>query len=128
MANESTLPSLQTHYGISKLRGEEHVNRLMDKSNAIILRSGNVYDFSKSMRFDSVINKFLFDALFTNRILIFGNGKQTRAFIYVDHLVGAMKECVLKEVPTGTYNIVDKICKIFKCPSGIISKFRITLF
>ena len=29
LANESTLPSPQTFYGISKLRGEEHVNRLM---------------------------------------------------------------------------------------------------
>ena len=85
----------------------------MDKSNAIILRSGNVYGFSKSMRFDAVINEFLFDAFFTNRIQIFGYGKQTRAFIHVDHLVSAMKECVLKKVPTGTDNIVDKICKIW---------------
>ena len=108
MANESTLPSPQTHYAISKLRGEEHVNGLMDKSNAIILRSGNVYGFSKSMRFHAVINKFLFDAHFTNRIQIFGNEKQTRAFIHIDHLVNAMKQRVLKEVPTGTYNIVDK--------------------
>ena len=114
LADESTLPSPQTYYGISKLRGEEHVNRLMGKSNAIILRGGNVYGYSKSMRFDAVINKFMFDAHFTNRIQIFGNGKQTRAFIHIDHLVNVIKQCVLKEVPTGTYNIVDKNLQILE--------------
>ena len=91
MANVSTLPSPQTHYGISKLRGEEHVNRLMDKSNAIKLISENVYGFSKSMQFDAVIKKFLFDVHFTNRIQIFGDGKQIRAIIYIDHLVNTKK-------------------------------------
>ena len=62
LADESTLPLPQTYYGISKLRGETHVNRLMEKKNSIILRGGNIYGFSKSMRFDAVINKFMFDA------------------------------------------------------------------
>ena len=114
LANESTPTNPQTHYGISKLRGEEHVNRLMGKSNAIILRGGNVYGFSKSMRFDAVINKFMFDAHFTNRIQIFGNGKQTRAFIHIDHLVRTIEQCVLKEIPSGTYNIVDKNLQIME--------------
>ncbi|MAZ41816.1 MAG: ADP-glyceromanno-heptose 6-epimerase, partial [Flammeovirgaceae bacterium] len=90
LADESILPLPQTYYGISKLRGETHVNRLMEKKNSIILRGGNIYGFSKSMRFDAVINKFMFDAHFTNRIQIFGNGKQTRAFIHVEHLVNTI--------------------------------------
>jgi|TARA_B110000495_G_scaffold197049_1_gene206739 UDP-glucose 4-epimerase len=112
LADESTLPLPQTYYGISKLRGEAHVNRLMEKKNAIILRGGNIYGFSKSMRFDAVINKFMFDAHFTNRIQIFGNGKQTRAFIHVAHIVNTLEQCILKEIPTGTYNLVDKNLQI----------------
>jgi UDP-glucose 4-epimerase len=114
LADESILPLPQTYYGISKLRGETHVNRLMEKKNSIILRGGNIYGFSKSMRFDAVINKFMFDAHFTNRIQIFGNGKQTRAFIHVEHLVNTIEQCVLKEVPTGTYNLVDKNLQILE--------------
>mgnify|MGYP006136202275 FL=1 len=114
LADESTLPLPQTYYGISKLRGETHVNRLMEKKNSIILRGGNIYGFSKSMRFDAVINKFMFDAHFTNRIQIFGNGKQTRAFIHIEHLVNTIEQCVLKEVPTGTYNLVDKNLQILE--------------
>ena len=45
----------KTFYGISKMRGEEHVKRLINSPiKTFILRCGNVYGYSKSMRFDSV--------------------------------------------------------------------------
>ena len=111
-ADEMTIPSPSTFYGISKLRGEEHVNRLSEKITAINLRGGNVYGYSKSMRFDAVINRFMFDANFTGRIQIFGNGKQSRAFIHVDHLVDSLCKTVVGKVSSGTYNLVDKNLQI----------------
>ncbi len=108
LANEATTPSPQTFYGVSKLRGEEHVNRLMESKHAVILRGGNVYGYNRSLRFDAVINRFVFDANFSNRIQIFGTGKQTRAFIHVSHLASTIAQVVVKEVPSGTYNVVDK--------------------
>ena len=112
LATEDTPPSPSTYYGISKLRGEEHVSRLREKKEAITIRGGNVYGYSKSMRFDAVINRFMFDANFTNRIQIFGNGKQSRAFILVDHLCYSLKQCILKKVDSGTYNVIDKNLQI----------------
>lgn len=112
VSNENTTPSPSTFYGISKLRGEEHVNRLAEKKNAINVRGGNVYGYSKSMRFDAVINRFMFDANFTNRIQINGNGKQSRAFIHVDYLCHALTQTIIKEVKSGTYNLVDKNLQI----------------
>ncbi len=111
-ANESTTPSPSTFYGISKLRGEEHVNRLSEKKNAIIIRGGNIYGYSKSMRFDAVINRFIFDANFTNRIQINSNGKQSRAFIHIDALSESLTQIITKEVSSGTYNMVDKNLQI----------------
>ncbi|WP_425390893.1 NAD-dependent epimerase/dehydratase family protein [Ekhidna sp.] len=108
VSDETTTPAPSTFYGISKLRGEEHVNRLAEKKNAINIRGGNVYGYSKSMRFDAVINRFMFDANFTNRIQINGNGKQSRAFIHVEYLCDALVQTITKEVPSGTYNLVDK--------------------
>lgn len=105
-------PVPKTFYGISKFRGEEHVRRLHKKCNAFILRCANVYGFSRSMRFDAVINRFMFDANFTNRIQIHGNGKQFRAFVHVNILVKALIECMMKEVPSGIYNVVDKNLQI----------------
>ncbi len=107
-ADESTVPAPSTYYGVSKLRGEEHVTRLMQRKNAIIIRGGNVYGYNRSMRFDAVINRFVFDANFSNRIQIFGTGKQTRAFIHVQDLATTLSRVAMNEVENGTYNVVDK--------------------
>lgn len=110
--NENQIPDPKTFYGISKFRGEEHVRRLMKKRNALILRCANVYGYSRSMRFDAVINRFMFDANFTKRIQIHGNGKQHRAFIHVNVLIKAMIGCLFNEVPSGVFNVVDKNLEI----------------
>jgi len=106
--DESATPHPETFYGVSKLRGESHVQRLFDRKNALILRCGNVYGYSPSMRFDSVINRFMFDANFNNRISIHGNGRQHRSFIHIEKLVQALAQAALQEVPSGTYNLTDK--------------------
>ncbi len=106
--HEDTPPNPQTFYGISKLRGEEHVRRLLKTNKAYILRCANVYGFSRSMRFDAVINKFMFDANFNGRIQIHGNGKQYRAFIHVNVLIELLIKLLFKETPSGIYNVVDR--------------------
>lgn len=109
MVDENTIPHPKTFYGISKYRGEQQAKRLFAKMQAYILRCANVYGYSRSMRFDAVINRFMFDAHFTNKISIHGNGKQYRAFIHVATLVKALIGLILSnEVPAGTYNLVDK--------------------
>lgn len=112
MADELTQPNPRTHYGISKMRAEDHVRRLQDKRHAIVVRSGNVYGYSKSMRFDAVINKFMFDANFNNRISIHGDGKQHRGFVHIDSLTDQLTQILWKDVPSGTYNLVDKNVQI----------------
>ena len=106
--DESAVPDPKTYYGVSKKRGEEHVERLMDKINTQVIRLGNVYGFSPSMRFDAVINRFMMDANFNNRISIHGSGKQRRPFIHVDKVVSALQQTLHREIPSGTYNLVDK--------------------
>ena len=91
-----------------KLRGEDHVRRLGKKIDAYILRCGNIYGYSKSMRFDAVINKFMFEANFNNRISIHGDGKQSRSFISVSLLAELFSKIITNKVPGGTYNIVDR--------------------
>lgn len=107
-ASEDTLPNPRTYYGISKLRAEEHVTRLMKKLNTIIIRLGNVYGFSPSMRFDAVINKFMFEANYNGKININGSGKQTRAFIHIQKVEHVLAELLNNTVPSGIYNLIDK--------------------
>ncbi|MCX2744313.1 NAD-dependent epimerase/dehydratase family protein [Mangrovivirga sp. M17] len=105
---EGTEPNPRTFYGISKMRGEEHVQRLVNKMDTYILRCGNVYGYNKSMRFDAVINRFMFEANCNGRITIHGNGKQGRAFIHIDLLTKVFKEIAFKDIKKGIYNVVDR--------------------
>lgn len=106
--DEATVPNPRTFYGISKLRGEEHVNRLADERETYVLRCGNVYGHNRSMRFDAVINKFVFEANFNRQIRIHGDGKQHRAFIHIRNVAAALSRIIDGRIKSGTYNLVDR--------------------
>jgi len=77
------------------------------------LRCGNVYGYSKSMRFDSVINKFVWEANFNKLVTIQGDGKQSRSFIHIDLVSKALNNLLTASLPRGTYNLVERTIKIF---------------
>lgn len=105
--DENSDANPKSFYGISKMRGENHVKRLMNKMDTYIIRSANVYGYSPTIRFESVINKFLFDSNFNNRIQIHGSGKQSRTFVHVSKLVSVLTQLLSKNVPSDTYNVGD---------------------
>src|SRR5690606_13904844 len=102
--DESAIPEPQSLYATSKLRGEEHVRRLSDKISTYIMRCGNVYGYNKSMRFDAVINRFVFEANFNKMVSIQGDGKQSRSFIHIENIAKALGNLVHSDLPNGTYN------------------------
>lgn len=112
-ADENSLTDPKSLYAISKLRGEEHVRRLAGKIETYILRCGNVYGYSKSMRFDAVVNKFVLDANFDNKVSIQGNGKQSRSFIHVEQLSRALNNLLTASLQSGTYNVVERSMQVF---------------
>jgi UDP-glucose 4-epimerase len=116
---EDTTPQPRTYYGISKFNGEKMIARLSDRMRTYIIRCGNVYGYSRSMRFDAVINKFMFDAHFTNRITIQGSGKQHRGFIHVKKVVQDLTDLLGFELPSGTYNLVDKNMTVMEVANGL---------
>lgn len=95
-------------YAISKKRGEEHFERLGEKMPVIIFRCANVYGYSKSMRFDAVINKFMFDANYLGKISIQGKGEQYRPFIHIHYLVSLLTACTTSFSATGIFDVVEK--------------------
>lgn len=110
--DEATAPAPQTFYAISKLAGEKHVARLGDTIHACILRCGNVYGYSRSMRFDAVINRFVFDAHVRNRIIVEGDGHQSRPFIHCRRIASGLAGLLTSSVPAGIYNLVERSSKI----------------
>ncbi|MDH3708807.1 MAG: SDR family oxidoreductase [Cyclobacteriaceae bacterium] len=108
LADESKVPNPRTFYGISKLRGEEHVQRLSDKIETYIIRCGNVYGYNKSIRFDSVINRFVFDANYKGRISVNGDGTHARAFIHINMITEVLAKLIEATIPPGVYNVVAR--------------------
>jgi len=107
-ALSGTKPSPRSAYGHSKLRGEAHMQRLGDGQQVLVLRSGNVYGHGRSMRFDAVINRFVFQAHFQDRITVRGSGEQKRPFIHVDSVVGALAAWLDPQELAGTYDLVEQ--------------------
>ena len=106
--SEADVPNPRTFYGISKLRAEDHVNRLADRLETYVFRCGNVYGYSRSMRFDAVINKFVFEANFVKKITIHGDGRQHRSFIHIHHAATALEKVLESLLTPGIYNLVDR--------------------
>jgi UDP-glucose 4-epimerase len=108
MMNEQSKLNPKTYYSISKMRGESFAERLFDKIPTHIVRLGNLYGFNQSMRFDAVINRFAFDANFTKKISIHGDGMQERSFINIDKAAKIITQLLIKEdAPNNICNLTD---------------------
>jgi len=102
--DEASVPLPTSAYGISKLAGEAHFNRLGDRSVAV-LRAGNVFGFNPAIRFDAVVNAMCFQAWTQRKMRIDGDGEQTRPFIDVETLAAAIGDAIFAEAVTGTWNV-----------------------
>lgn len=89
--HEEKVPRPLSPYGASKLAGEGYCSAYHGSFglNTIALRFGNVYG-PRSGHKNSVVAKFIKRALQEKRLIVFGDGKQTRDFIYVADLVDAI--------------------------------------
>lgn len=90
--HEELPPHPVSPYGASKLAGEGYCSayKRCFGVDTVALRFGNVYGPGSAHK-GSVVAKFILQALRGERIEIFGDGGQTRDFIYIDDLVKAVR-------------------------------------
>lgn len=79
-------------YGRSKREAEKFVQLLADDMQVDILRVANVFGYNRTVRHDSVINRFIFEALCYRQIQIFGTGNQVRPFVHIQHLTDLLND------------------------------------
>ena len=91
--HEELAPHPVSPYGASKLAGEGYCSAYFRTYGleTVALRFGNVYGPGSSHK-GSVVAKFIRQALAGETLEIYGNGGQTRDFIYVDDLIRAIHQ------------------------------------
>ncbi len=93
--HEELPPHPVSPYGASKLAGEGYCSAYYRTFGVetVCLRFGNVYG-PLSGKKDSVIAKFIKQAINGEPLEIYGDGTQTRDFIYIDDLIKAVRQAV----------------------------------
>ncbi len=96
-----------TPYGINKMLGETYCEKWnqLHGLDALVFRLSNVYGPHQELSNESgVISRFVTSSLSNEPITIYGDGEQTRDFIYVGDVVEAVYRSVISNL-SGTYNI-----------------------
>jgi len=89
--HEEMAPHPVSPYGASKLAGEGYCSAYFRsyRVETVALRFGNVYGPGSGHK-SSVVAKFIRQALEGQPLEIYGDGSQTRDFIYIDDLIDAV--------------------------------------
>ncbi len=95
-----------SNYGVSKLTGEHYLRVQAEEAgfDYVVLRYANVYGPRQDPSGEAgVIPIFLERALRGEPLIVFGDGEQTRDFVYVEDVARVTADCV--EKGEGVYNI-----------------------
>jgi UDP-glucuronate 4-epimerase len=106
LATEDTAPAPISPYGVTKLGGEHLCNayRLNAGVETVTLRYFSV--FGPRQRPDMAFNLFCRAALGGDPVTVFGDGRQTRDFTYVDDVVRCTRAAATNDKAVGrTYNV-----------------------
>jgi UDP-glucose 4-epimerase len=106
-SSESTLPAPSSPYGVAKYCAEQYVglyNRLFGTEHAV-LRFANVYGPGQGSSGEAcVVSAFCANGIQGEPLTIYGDGKQTRDYVYVDDCVAAFMAAA-DHGKAGTWNI-----------------------
>jgi len=101
---ETDAPAPASPYAASKLSSEYYckVYASLYGIPTVVLRYFNVYGPGQSDRYAGVISRFVREALHGKPPVIFGDGKQTRDFVFIEDVTRATVASLTQRVPSGT--------------------------
>lgn len=119
-------------YGASKLAGEGYCSAYSNsyKVPTVVLRFGNVYG-PGSINKGSVIAKFIKHAMNGEKLVVYGDGSQTRDFIFIDDLINAILLSANRDEAIGekfqiASNVERTVSEIALSLIEVLSEFGIT--
>ena len=106
---ETMIPEPKSPYAVTKLDGEYYCNIFADEGwlNTACMRYFNVFGPRQDpgSQYAAAIPIFVHKALRNEPVTIFGDGEQTRDFIYVKDIVAANVYLAENEAFSGLYNV-----------------------
>lgn len=118
--HEELAPHPASPYGASKLAGEGYCSAYFHcfGVETVALRFGNVYGPGSTHK-SSVVAKFIKQTMAGERLEIYGDGSQTRDFIYLDDLIGAVVAAGTRvgvggevfQIATNAETTVNQMCR-----------------
>jgi len=87
-----------TPYAVSKLAAEEIVKLYSKQIQTIIVRPENIYGPGQKANYGYVIHNFIKSIKQSKNIKIYGNGLQSRDFIYIDDVTSVVKKLLEKDI------------------------------
>ena len=110
-------------YGQSKVKMEQEITEFASeyKINYIILRFFNIYGIGQTLEYSGVITKFLEKIKNNKPLKIFGDGMQTRDFVFIQDVINSIHNAISYN-KNGIYNIASgKVITIKKLAELMIS-------
>ena len=106
---ESMIPEPKSPYAISKLDGEYYCKLFNDEGwlKTVCLRYFNVFGPRQDpgSQYAAAVPIFIDKALKNEPLTVYGDGEQTRDFVYVKDIVEANRFLTTETTDTGVYNI-----------------------
>ncbi len=101
---EEDTPSPLSPYAASKLAAEHYckVYSSLYRIPTVVLRYFNVYGTGQSSRYAGVITRFVKEAIHGKPPVIFGDGRQTRDFVFIDDVTEATIAALTHNLPGMT--------------------------
>jgi len=135
--HEEKVPHPVSPYGASKLAGEGYCSAYFRTFGieTVALRFGNVYGPGSGHK-NSVVAKFIKQAMKGESLEIYGDGSQTRDFIYIDDLVRAVQLAaktpgvggeifqIATSAETSVSELLESMISVFKEKAMIVPTVR----
>lgn len=93
-----------TPYGLSKRFAEEACH-MFNKLETVILRPFNAYGKSQNLTYNYAIHNFIRDIKNKGIVNIYGDGNQTRDFIFIDDLVTVIEHFLTNSPPKNPLDV-----------------------
>ncbi len=104
VVNENSPLDPRTAYARSKVRAERAIAELADSNfSPVFLRNGTIYGLSPRMRFDTVLNNFMGEAVTSGTVTVHSDGKPWRPVVHVEDVARAFLT-VLEAPPEVIHN------------------------